>query len=226
MVPARRHRRPGLLVCGRRRPDRAGVPRHGAADPLRFNLLPFAAIALAFLLARRVPSAGRGAKLALVAGFVLVFALYPLRQYLVAGHWALLPENWLLAFRNQDGSLADQLRTSWTGPLRTIVLPNLAFMLGYPKLVAPSYALRPHWLVLWAAYAAWLATRRPVAAKPAVVLVHAYLVTNVAVMAANAYLGSYGYRYMLPLVFVLALFLPGGLAGLAGAVRGRRAGSS
>jgi hypothetical protein len=186
----------------------------------RFNLLPFAALAVAYLVWRRPERGAPGATVALVAGFVLVYGLMPLREHLASGVWAFLPESSLNTFVSQPGSLGEQWRVSWTAPVTRVILPNLAFMLGYPKLYAAAYSLRPHWAVLWLAYLAWLWKRRALSPGPTMTLVHLYVVLYAGVMVANAYIGGYGYRYLLPLFFVLVLFLPPALDDVRSAGRG------
>jgi len=193
----------------------------GGAVLTRFNLLPFAALALGYLVVRRM-GARRAlpAKIALVGGFVLVYGVMPVREHLVAGLWAFLPESALNTFVSQPGSLGEQWRVSWTRPITRVVLPNFAFMLGYTKLYTAAYSLRPHWAVLWVAYLAWVWKRRARRPPPTIGLVHLYVFLYVGVMAANAYIGGYGYRYLLPLFFVLVVFLPPAIADGWGTRRG------
>lgn len=183
----------------------------------RFNLLPFVGIAAVYLLALRPPrpGAGQGRRfapgLAMVLCFVVVFALFPLREHSVSGAWTLVPSGAPMTYATQKGSLLEQLRTSWLAPIRNIVLPNAAFILGYPKFAYPLYAIRPHWFVLWMAYVAWIWSRRHQRPPPMIWLLHLYVVIYLGVMLPNAYIWSYGYRYLVPLVLVLGLFVPGGL---------------
>ncbi len=164
--------------------------------------------------------AAPGAKLALVAGVLLSYALFPLRERLASGTWGWLPTGSTMFFTyTLRGSVVEQWRHSWLGPLRDTVLPNLAFMLGYPKLLEPAYAVRPHWLVLRAAYAVWTWTRRREAHVPAVLLLRAFLFVYVGTMSISPVLTVYGYRHLLVLVFTLGLFLPSASSAVARCLR-------
>lgn len=187
-----------------------------AAVLTRFNLLPFGVLAVGYLLWRspaKTSRAGRRAAVALLGAFVLVYGIMPLRELLASGAWALLPASSLNTFVSQPGSLGEQWRVSWLAPLTGVVLPNLAFMAGYTKLYAPVYSLRPHWAALWLVYLWWLWTQRGRVVSPTIVVTHLYLFLYVGVMSVNAYIGGYGYRYLLPMFFVLVLFLPAALRG-------------
>ena len=135
-------------------------------------------------------------KLALVLGFCVIFSIYPLRELYLTGYPNILPGNYRLAFFNQDGS-----------PI-SVAIPNMLFMLGYPRLVTKANHIRPHWFVLWTLYglAIWRkGVRRGF-------IIHLYLATNIGVMLGNVYLASYGFRYMLPIIFVPGLVIGGGVS--------------
>jgi hypothetical protein len=209
-------RRPGVVpaaVAG------AGL---GAAVLARLNLLTFAPFALGYLVLLRhadTPRPGIAPKVALVAGFVLTFALYPLRDYLAAGAWGVLPSGAIQTYAFQEGSLLERWHESWWSPIRHIVLPDLAFLLGYPKLAHADFSIRPHWMILWGTYLVWVWSRRHERPAPFVWLLHTYVAIYVGVMSLNAYIWSYGYRYLLPLVFVLGIFFPPGVAAVVDWVR-------
>ena len=145
-------------------------------------------------------------RLVLLLSFLATVALFPLREYLVTGTPHLLPGGAYLTYATQQGAVLE--RSPWSA-LTGIVGPNVAFLLGYPKVHYPEYALRPHWLLLWGAYLVWIWRHRGWTTPPTVVALHLYVLTYLAVMLPNAWMGGYGYRYVVPLMFVLVLFVPG-----------------
>jgi hypothetical protein len=187
----------------------------------RLNLLPFGFLAIPYLVTRRAPGgsprAGVTPRAALVAAFLLAYALLPLHERIVAGVWTPVPVAGLQAFTAHEGFLVPQMRASWLARIRDIALPNWAFMLGYPKLWRPEYSIRPHWVILWALYFVWIWRGR---AQPTLGLVHLYVVCYVAVMSVFASIWIYGFRHVLPLVFVLSFFAPSGFVELVRRSRG------
>lgn len=201
----------------------------GLAVLARFNLLPFAAVAVAYVVlyrGRTGTGSAAAARIAFAGAFAATFGLFPLREYIAAGTWALVPIGASLTYAGQPGSILERFQEGWTAPLTSVVLPNIAFILGYPKFAAPVYSIRPHWLLLWLAYAAWVWSHRQERSSGIIWLLHAYVLTYLAVMLPNGFIWGYGYRYLLLLVFVLCVFFPPGAQALThwvGRWRARRA---
>lgn len=183
----------------------------------RFNLVPFVGLALVYLIVRAVRDGKRRGASALLLAFLFVYAAMPLREAFVTGHVAVLPMPTVGAV---GGSLAERWDAGFTVLLRELVLPNTAFILGYPKLRVPEFQVRPHWLLLWAAYAIWLVRRPRSRRDPTITLLHVYIALYVAVMLLTWHIFVYGYRHLLALFIVLALFFPAGVVALVGRRRG------
>lgn len=192
----------------------------GATALARFNLLPFVAVATAYLAFR--PMTGdrrveRQTRVALVAGCALFFGLFPLREFLVTGVARALPwQSTMINYVTYEGSFVDYFQKGgWTAPITKIILPNVFFVLGYPKFSVPYYSVRPHWMLMWVAYLAWIWRHRHTPTPPMVWVLHLFILMNVAVLVPYGFVGIYGFRYLLPLVFGVGLFMPGGLYALS-----------
>lgn len=198
----------------------------GFAVLTRFNLLPFAVVTVASipLWLPREEADGRPtpAAVAFVVSAMAAFFLFPLHQYLSSGVWAVVPTGAALTYMDQPGSIIERFHERWWSPVTAVVVPNVAFILGYPKLVIPYYTIRPHWLLLWLAYGSWIWQHRRQRPRGVLWILHAYVLTYLAVMLPNAYISGYGYRYLLLLVFVLAVFFVPTVRELSAAFARRR----
>ena len=161
--------------------------------------------------------------------FLTVLALFPLREWAVTGTVRFLPTGAALTYTTQTGAVLE--RSPWDA-LTGLVLPNVAFLAGYLPARHPEYMIRPHWLLLWGLYGLWWwrwlfprreQFRRRVALwepwgavlvseaeprapmSPTLVVLHLYVASYLLVMLPNAWIGGYGYRYVVPLFFVLVL---------------------
>jgi len=169
-------------------------------------------------------------RLILLATFLATVALFPLREWAVTGTVRFLPTGAALTYTTQTGAVLE--RSPWDA-LTGLVLPNLAFVAGYLPARHPEYAIRPHWLLLWGLYGLWwwrwMFPRRERSRRrlvlwepwgavlvseaeprapmpPTLVALHLYVASYLLVMLPNAWIGGYGYRYVVPLFFVLVLF--------------------
>jgi hypothetical protein len=208
------------------RPNVARAARAGAllaaALLTRFSVAPFAVVALGYLVLRR-PGANPGAgwiRLSLVGAFLAAYALVLLRNWVADGTLAPIP----LSARQQfagEGKVLGMWRVSWIRPILDVVLPNLLFMAGYPKLVQAAYSVRPHWLLLWGSYLAWAGAGRGRECPPTVALLHGFIVVYAATMAFVKEIGVYGFRHVLLLSFMLSPFLALAPVELTRAIRRR-----
>ena len=164
-------------------------------------------------------------RLAFALAFLAIYALFPLREWAATGHVRFVPLGAALTYTTQTGAVLE--RSPWDA-LTDLVLPNLAFVAGYLPARHPEYSVRPHWALLWGLYGLWwwrylrrpraVPPRRRVQAwepwdeaprgsmPPTLVALHLYVASYLLVMLPNAWIGGYGYRYVVPLFFVLVLF--------------------
>lgn len=182
---------------------------------VRFDNLAFVAVAMGCLMFVRpsddAPGRRWACRVMLVAGVAAIYLLFPLREYLVSGEWEPFNRSWYLAFKKQDSSIVEGMNLSLGRLLQTTILPNIAYMLGTPKFMVPQFSLRPHWFVLWVVYGVWFYANRRTPLTLLLALLNVYLVLYVSVQSINYYISSYGFRYLLPLVFLLSLFFPAGV---------------
>jgi len=86
---------------------------------------------------------------------------------------------------------------------------NILFCFGFAPLLDEDFRLRPHWILMWIGYFAYLISRIIKKARMEIweAAIHLYLALYIISLVAVARVQSYGFRYMLPLTnFVLFFF--------------------
>jgi Dolichyl-phosphate-mannose-protein mannosyltransferase len=178
---------------------------------VRPNLLLFgpAAAAVLFFKSSWSFSWRTRAALALLAACATVASLLPLRNYVVTGHASVASTTNRSDWSGQRGWRQPARRLSQRVGLRLERFgERMAYLVGIPQFIRPAFRVRPHWLVMWIAFAGYLYTL--VRRKPEFweVLVLALAVSYFAPILEYGAIASYGVRMLapgIPLILVLAV---------------------
>jgi hypothetical protein len=200
----------------------------GALGLVRVSLLPFAGIAMVALLVMGITEdlrarSGWTSRIVLAAAFVATYGLFPLRDYLAAGTLNLYSASAGTNYWYHESFFLPRLRVSWVEALRSVVLPNMAFIGGYPRLLAyppdtVHYAVRFHWILLWLGYVMYVAAYRRKRVTATEGAVHLFVAIYLGLIVTQP-IWSYGFRYVLPLPLVVSLFLPEAVAAVTAVSR-------
>lgn len=99
----------------------------------RFNLVPFAVVAVGW--AAVMVDARPVVRFAPAIALAVAYGMMPLREFLVAHSAATLPQDTKAAY---FGFIAKHWQRSPPDLVRAVIVPNAAFLLGYPKLWIPE----------------------------------------------------------------------------------------
>jgi len=186
---------------------------------VRPNLLGLApATAAVMLLYPRDRKWRRRDAVVLLSMCAAVSSLLLVRNYVATGVMSPIafarPEGWQTPDYSDPASLHQRVMAT-----ASFYASRTAFTLGIPEFMNPDYRLRPHWLVMWAAFV-WYALRL-MHRKPAfwevllLVLLLAYLIPLIAV----ADISSYGFRMISPAIPLALVLVTKGMEPLLGESR-------
>ena len=135
-----------------------------------------------------------------VTAGVLIIALLPLRNYFVTGNFKWLPTNGsFLEYMNLANPETIQNDTS---AFFLYYVKKFLFCIGLLPLLEPLFQVRPHWLILWLGIVIYMIKYFRVSFS-----YHTYallfIVMVMAVIVLIAPIQSYGFRMLLPFLFLL-----------------------
>lgn len=140
---------------------------------------------------------------ALTSVFMLVFLLLPIRNYFVTGNFTLLPVNGTFADYMQ---IANPLSFA-SEPMAFLAyyLKKFLFCLGFLPLVEPLFQFRPHWTLMWLGYVLYLVYffRMKEQFKLWAFYIHILILTFYLVIILVAPIQSYGFRMVVPVLFLV-----------------------
>jgi hypothetical protein len=153
------------------------------------------------------PWRGRAATIFLLA-FTGIALLEPLRDFVVTGRitvgQAAIPDGYPM----QTDLGMQPTRLEKVATLSAAYARRMAYVIGLPRYIEPDYRIRPHWLVMWAGFAAYivhLARRTPAFWE---LLILALCASYLLPLFIVGYLATYGFRMIapaVPLVLLLAI---------------------
>ena len=122
------------------------------------------------------------------------FLLIPIRNYFVTGNVAFFPAE---GINDSTGQFIN------SGP--NDFYQKLLFSIGYLSSLVPEYRVRIHWIIMWCGYFVLLAFQlRRIKTIPLWVLfLHLFIATYLFFSVGFSVIQSYGYRYMLPINFII-----------------------
>jgi 4-amino-4-deoxy-L-arabinose transferase-like glycosyltransferase len=169
--------------------------------PTLFPFCIFLVISLPFVLkSKQIKSNNVFGFLILAVGTIL---LLPLRNYLVTGTIALLPVN---------GSFSDYMNIA--NPLSFSETPmdflgyyfkKVLFCLGFLPILEPLFQYRPHWMLMWLGYVFYLIYffKRKSEFKLWNFYTHVLILIFYSVVILVAPIQSYGFRMIVPVLFLV-----------------------
>lgn len=145
-----------------------------------------------------------------LAAFAVTAAIMPARNLVVSGDVgmmaALRPQGWRLPPTPAGG---DATLVQTLTAVASFYAKRMAFTLGVPTWLEPSYRVRAHWLLMWWAFGLYFVGRQQQREFWEVLLL-ALLVVYLVPLVAVAHINSYGVRMLAPAVlFVLPLAVRG-----------------
>jgi hypothetical protein len=123
-----------------------------------------------------------------------VFSLIPLRNYFVTGNFAFLPSE---GINDSTGQLLNSSPNDF--------FQKLLFSFGYLSSLVPEYRVRIHWIIMWVGYFILLVHQiRKIKTIPIWGLfLHMFIATYLFFSIGFSVIESYGYRYMIPINFII-----------------------
>ena len=161
----------------------------GLATLTRFNLL-FSAVIFMFLLALYKK---RVFPFAIV--FFSVFSLLGVRNWLACGELKFLPQIQSLL----QGTYPEGFSYSF-------LLKRILFSLGFLNLLNADYRFRPHWLIAWAAYFAYLCFNKHKRLSLWEATTHSYIISYYGLLIFIAQVANYGFRMFIPAICFVPIF--------------------
>ena len=145
-----------------------------------------------------------------LAAFAAVASLLPLRNYLVTGRFAApsltTRADWSGAsYANRPVPLMERAQRAVMQTARRV-----AYLVGIPQFLRPTFRVRPHWLVMWGGFIWYLYTLRKRRPQFWEVLVLAMAFSYFAPIVEFGAIASYGGRMVVPgIPLILALATKG-----------------
>lgn len=164
--------------------------------------------------------------------FGLSMSLLAIRNYLICGKWVFLPyKGSLLQYiASEDHIIPSSVKLSglnspqisttgyiisyaeyiWQQPLLffSFYIKKLMFCFGFLSFLEPSYNWRFHWILMWAAYFAYLffSVKRKFRFEIWEMVTHLFILFYYSALILVTPIGSYGFRMLIPCTFIVLAF--------------------
>lgn len=176
----------------------------GVSVLTRPTIYPFVSVLIILLVmdAYKHPL-NRYMKILFLAVVAFLLLLLPVRNYLITGTFTLLPMNdTLFNYMNTANELS-----FGNEPLLFIgyYFKKILFCLGFLPVLEPLFQFRPHWMIMWVGYLFYFYTLIKNKRKEEHwnKMAHLFLFLFLAVIILVAPITSYGFRMLIPVLFLL-----------------------
>lgn len=179
----------------------------GISVLIRPNIFPFSLVFLTLLLMFIISNKTKLlAYFYLITSYLVIMALLPLRNYFVTGEMSFLPV---------DGSFIDYIKRENTLSFTEdsinyfrFYYKKIIYIFGFLHNLEPAYSYRPHWMIMWLGYFIYIfsSIKRIVKESNFEIFIHVFIFMFYLIIVLIAPITDYGFRIIIPLLFLVLGF--------------------